>query len=119
MLQFTQAQATSADATKQGCADKTPLDEATAAKVKQAALAAVPGATVHRVGHDRQGDGYVAMLKKADGTRVLVHEDAAFKVTKLQDPAPVRGRGHHGERHHGPRPDDRHDDATTPTTVAS
>lgn len=118
MLQFTQAQATSADATKQGCADKTPLDEATAAKVKQAALAAVPGATVHRVGHDRQGDGYVAMLKKADGTRVLVHEDAAFKVTKVQDPARARG-GHRGPRHHGPRPDDRHDDATTPTTVAS
>jgi len=72
---------------------RAPLDDATAAKVKSAALAAVPGATVKHADHDR-ADGYVAMLVKSDGTtKVLVHEDKDFKVTKVQDPAPARGPG--------------------------
>jgi len=78
------------------CMGKAPLDEATADKVKAAALKAVPGATVNRVGPEKRTDGYVAMLTKADGTtRVLVHLDKDFKVTKVEDPAPARGpRGH-------------------------
>lgn len=81
-----------------------PLDDATAAKVKSAALAAVPGATVDHVGHDRS-DGYFAALTKADGTtRVLVHEDKDFKVTNTEDPAPARGPGGHKD-HRGHHPD--------------
>lgn len=83
--------------------DRTPLDADTAAKVEAAAKAAVPDATVEHTGKDRDGDGYVAMMEKADGTHVLVHEDANFKVTKVEDPAPPRGPG--GRRHGGPRPD--------------
>jgi hypothetical protein len=81
-----------ADANDAGmrCEGREPLDEATAAKVKAAAEEAVPGATVKKSGHDRD-DGYVAMLLKADGTtRVLVHLDKDFKVTKVEDPAPER-----------------------------
>lgn len=78
------------------CEGREPLDEATAAKVKAAAEKAVPGATVKKSGHDR-ADGYVAMLLKADGTtRVLVHLDKDFKVTKVRDPAPERPRHRRG-----------------------
>lgn len=120
VMQFTQAQSTD-DATtttapatggapaenKEGCGDKTPLDEATAAKVKAAALEAVPGATLLKAHADRDGDGYAALLTKADGTtKALVHMDSAFKVTSVEDPAPIRmGRhGGHGGRGHGPGP---------------
>ena len=89
--------------------DHMPLDDATAAKVKAAALEAVPGATVDRVGRDRSGDGFVALLTKSDGTtHVLVHEDANYKVTKVEDPAPVPRDGGPGGRGHGfdgPPPD--------------
>jgi len=80
---------------------RTPLDDATAAKVKAAALEKVPGATVDRVGRDkRNGDGYLALLTKADGTtRVLVHEDKDFKVTSVEDPAPAKP-----DRPRGPKP---------------
>jgi hypothetical protein len=88
-----------------GC-NHEPLDDATAAKVKAAAQKAVPDATVEHTGHDRSNpDGYVAMLKKADGTHVLVHEDAKFNVTKVEDPAPPRGPGGPGGHHRGPRGD--------------
>jgi ribosomal protein L2 len=99
--------------------DRAPLDDATAAKVKAAALEAVPGATVDKVGHDHESDGYIAVLTKSDGTtRVLVHEDAAFKVTKVEDPAPARGPGDHG-RGDGDRDGDHGKNGTTPTTTAA
>ncbi|MEY2399723.1 MAG: hypothetical protein QOJ00_2897 [Actinomycetota bacterium] len=104
-----------------GPRDRAPLDDATAAKVQAAAIAAVPNATVDKAGHDR-GDGYVAMLTKADGTtRVLVHEDANFKVTDVQDPAPMRGdHGPGGRGDHGANDGDADDaGATPPTTTAS
>lgn len=82
----------SARAPMMKCEGHEPLDEATAAKVKAAAVAAVPGATVKKTGHARRDDGYVAMMVKADGTRVLVLEDKDFKVTKIEDPAPMRHR---------------------------
>ncbi len=98
-----------------GPGDRAPLDGATADKVKAAALAALSGATVDKVGHDR-GDGYVALLTKSDGTtRVLVHEDKDFKVTDVQDPAPERGPGGPGGRGFG----DGGPKGTTPTTAAS
>ncbi len=78
------------------CKGREPLDDATAAKVTAAAEEAVPGATVKKSGHDRD-DGYVAMLRKADGTtRVLVHLDKDFKVTEVRDPAPNRPRHRRG-----------------------
>jgi hypothetical protein len=84
--------ADSARGEKMRCEGREPLDEETAAKVKAAAEEAVPGATVKKSGHDRD-DGYIAMLLKADGTtRVLVHLDEDFKVTKIEDPAPERKR---------------------------
>lgn len=94
---------TGCDHDGKGRGDRAPLDDATAAKVRSAALEAVPNATVDRVGHDHRDDGYVARLTKADGTtRVLVREDADFTVTKVEDPAPARpARGHRGD--HGRR----------------
>ncbi len=69
-----------------------PLDEATTAKVKAAALAAVEGATFNKAHKNRAG-GYAALLTKADGTtRVLVRVDKDFKVTEVVDPAPARPR---------------------------
>ena len=97
--------------------DHQPLDDATAAKVKAAAEKAVPGATVEHTDHDRSNpDGYVAMMEKADGTHVLVHEDANFTVTKVEDPAPPRGPGGH---RHGDRDRDGDHSGTTPTTAAA
>jgi hypothetical protein len=53
-------------------------------KVKAAALAAVPGATIIRVETDSGGSPYEAHLTKADGTEVTVKLDAGFKVTATE-----------------------------------
>jgi hypothetical protein len=59
-------------------------DDAT--KATDAALAAVPGATVIRVETDSSGVGtYEAHLKKSDGSQVTVLMDANFKVTSTVD----------------------------------
>ena len=85
----------------------------TADKVKAAALAKVPGATVLRVeegGPD--GSTYHAHVRKADGTEVVVLVNASFEATSVQtrpDGGPG-GRGGHGG---GPR-----DEALTGTTAA-
>jgi hypothetical protein len=60
---------------------ETLLTGSTAASVKQAALAAVPGATVIRVETDSSVAAYEAHLTKADGTQVTVKLNSAFKVT--------------------------------------
>jgi ABC-type transport system substrate-binding protein len=57
----------------------------TAAKVKAAALAAVPGGTVQRVENDAEGSPYEAHMTKADGSRVTVKVDTSFKVTSIED----------------------------------
>jgi ABC-type transport system substrate-binding protein len=57
----------------------------TAAKVKAAALAAVPGGTVQRVENDAEGSPYEAHMTKADSSRVTVKVDASFKVTSIED----------------------------------
>lgn len=90
----------------------------TAEKVKAAALAAVPGATVDRTLQGRDG-GYVALVTKSDGTRAAVKLDGSFNVTSVEDKAGRRGgRGHR----HGPPPaEDRgsgNADATGTTTNA-
>jgi hypothetical protein len=63
---------------------ETLLTGSTAASVKQAALAAVPGATVIRVETDSSGAAYEAHLTKADGTQVTVKLNSAFKVTDTE-----------------------------------
>jgi hypothetical protein len=56
----------------------------TAAKVKAAATAAVPGGTIQRVENDAEGSPYEAHVTKADGSQVTVKVDASFKVTSIE-----------------------------------
>jgi uncharacterized membrane protein YkoI len=56
----------------------------TATKVKDAALAAVPGATIERVENDAEGATYEAHVVKSDGTNATVKLDANFKVTGVE-----------------------------------
>ena len=71
------------------------LTGTTAAKVRAAALAAVPGATVIRVETDSAGAAYEAHLRKADGTEVTVKLNSDFTVTATQQGfgAPPAGQG--------------------------
>jgi hypothetical protein len=64
---------------------ETLLTGTTADKVKAAALAAVPGATIIRVETDSDGSPYEAHLAKADGSDVTVKVDASFNVTATVD----------------------------------
>ena len=64
---------------------ETLLTGTTAAKVKAAALAAVPGGTIVRVETDSGGAKYEAHMTKADGSNVTVKLDSSFKVTAIQD----------------------------------
>ena len=57
----------------------------TAAKVKAAALAAVPGGTVERVENDAEGSPYEAHMTKSDGSRVTVKVDDNFSVTTIEN----------------------------------
>jgi uncharacterized membrane protein YkoI len=64
--------------------DEKALSASDAAKVKAAALKALPGGTVYRVETDA-GDGvYEAHMTKADGTEVTVKLDKNFKVTAVE-----------------------------------
>ena len=62
---------------------ETLLTGTTAAKVRAAALAAVPG-TIIRVETDSAGSPYEAHVRKADGSIVTVKVDKDFKVTSTQ-----------------------------------
>jgi hypothetical protein len=64
--------------------DETLLTGTTADKVKAAALAADPGATIIRVETDSAGSPYEAHITKADGTQVTLKIDANFKVTSTE-----------------------------------
>ena len=60
------------------------LDTATAAKVKAAALAKVPGATFERAETDvDHGSPYEAHLRKSDGTELEVLVNKSFEVTAV------------------------------------
>jgi hypothetical protein len=63
---------------------ETLLTGTTADKVKAAALAADPGATIIRVETDSAGSPYEAHITKADGTQVTLKIDASFKVTSTE-----------------------------------
>ncbi|HEX8768447.1 MAG TPA: hypothetical protein VF714_08765 [Jatrophihabitans sp.] len=69
-----------------------------AAKLKAAALKAVPGGTVYRVETDGDGAAYEAHMTKADGSPVTVKFDANFAVTEVQE---GMGAGGPGGRGHG------------------
>ncbi|HEY8702624.1 MAG TPA: hypothetical protein VIM08_16925 [Arthrobacter sp.] len=60
----------------------------TAEKVKAAALAANPGATIQRVENDAEGATYEAHIVKSDGTRATVKLDASFNVTGTETGGP-------------------------------
>jgi hypothetical protein len=63
---------------------ETLLTGDTAAKVKAAALAKVPGATVERVETDADhGSPYEAHLRKSDGTELEVLVDQSFTVAAV------------------------------------
>jgi hypothetical protein len=57
----------------------------TADKVKAAAVAAVPGATVDRAETDAEGSPYEAHMTKSDGSRVTVKVDSNFTVTNIEN----------------------------------
>lgn len=65
--------------------DETPLTGDTLAKVKAAALAEVPGATIVRVETDADGNAaYEAHVVKADGTPATVYVDKQFDVVSIE-----------------------------------
>lgn len=66
-----------------GHAGETPLSGTTAAKVKAAALAKYPGATVERLETDSEGV-YEAHVTTAAGEAVIVQVDRSFTVTGTQ-----------------------------------
>jgi hypothetical protein len=79
------------------------LTGTTADKVKAAALAAQPGATVIRVETDSAGSPYEAHLRTSAGKDVTVKVDASFKVTATEDGFGGRGPGHDGHDGHDAR----------------
>ena len=87
----------------QGRPAETELTGDTAAKVKAAALAKYPGATVDRVETDSEGV-YEAHVTTTDGTHVIVAVDKTFTVTGTQElPAGGPGDGQGGPGGgHGP-----------------
>jgi hypothetical protein len=63
---------------------ETALTGDTAAKVKAAALAKVPGGTIERVETDSDhGSPYEAHVRKSDGTELEVLVNKAFEVTAV------------------------------------
>jgi len=69
--------------------DETLLTGDTAAKVKQAALAKVPGGTIVRVETDADGNAlYEAHMTKPDGTLITVYVDKSFNVVSTASGQP-------------------------------
>lgn len=81
----------SLDPSKPVRSDETLLTGDTAEKVKAAALAKYPGATVERVETDNDGV-YEAHVVTTDGTHVIVAVGKDFTVTGTQE-MPARGDG--------------------------
>jgi len=69
--------------------DETLLSGDTAAKVRQLALAKVPGGTIVRVETDADGNAaYEAHMVKADGTPVTVYVNKQLEVVSVQTGMP-------------------------------
>ena len=80
--------------------DEKAVSADVAAKLKAAALKAVPGGTVYRVETDGDGDAYEAHMTKADGSLVTVKFDKNYAVTGVEEGMGAGGPGGHG--HGGP-----------------
>jgi uncharacterized membrane protein YkoI len=92
------ASSSSSSTTRPARAAREQLTGDTAAKVKAAALAKVPGGTVLRAesgGHG--GAAYHVHVRKPDGTEVVVLVDASFEATSVET-RPAGGRGGPGHR---------------------
>jgi hypothetical protein len=77
--------------------DETLLTGDTAAKVKQAALAKVPGGTIVRVETDADGNAlYEAHMTKSDGTPITVYVDKSFNVVSTASGRPGPASRHSG-----------------------
>jgi len=63
---------------------ETLLTGTTAAKVRAAALAAVPGGTIIRVETDSAGSPYEAHVRNADGSIATVKVNKDFRVTSTE-----------------------------------
>ncbi len=76
--------------------DESAVSASIAAKLKAAALKAVPGGTVYRVETDAGDATYEAHMTKSDGTEVTVKFDKNLHVTGVEagmgkgDPRPSR-----------------------------
>jgi len=81
--------------------DEKAVSADVAAKLKAAALKAVPGGTVYRVETDGDGDAYEAHMTKADGSLVTVKFDKNYAVTGVEDGMGAGGPGG-GHGHGGP-----------------
>jgi hypothetical protein len=69
--------------------DETPLTGDTAAKVRELALAKVPGGTIVRVETDADGNAaYEAHMVKADGSLVTVYVNKRLEVVSVQSGMP-------------------------------
>ena len=69
--------------------DETPLTGDTAAKVRELALAKVPGGTIVRVETDADGHAaYEAHMVKADGSLVTVYLSKQLEVVSVQSGMP-------------------------------
>ena len=69
--------------------DETVLSGDAASKVRQLALAKVPGGTIVRVETDADGNAaYEAHMVKADGTPATVYVNKAFEVVSVQTGMP-------------------------------
>jgi uncharacterized membrane protein YkoI len=98
---------------RQRSSRETELSGDTADKVKAAALAKVPGASVLRVeagGPD--GSAYHAHVRKSDGSEVVVLVNSSFEATAIDTHGGPGHRGGRGGRHGGPG---RHGDETALT----
>lgn len=93
--------------------DEKSLSADLAAKIKAAALKAVPGGTVYRVETDAGDAAYEAHMTKSDGSDATVKFDKNLKVTGVEsgmgkgDPAPGGMPGMPGGQG-GPPPDGQH-----------
>jgi hypothetical protein len=100
------AGATGAEKSGSGTAQARPerdaLSGATADKVKAAALAKVPGATVLRTeAGGPYGTPYHAHVRTSDGAMKIVLVDSSFKATAVESDPGRRGRGGPGGDGHG------------------
>jgi len=91
--------------TRQGRHGDDALSADVAAKVKAAALAEVPGATVLRTeAGGPYATAYHAHIRTSDGTEKVVLVNASFEATAVQDQPAGGGRGRDGDhdgRGHG------------------